>query len=222
MILLFGAEKGGVGKSTLATNVAAEFARQGADVLLADTDTQPTGSEWAAIRAENEKLAGLTVIQKHGAINHDITKLKDKYDHIIIDAGGGDTREMRSAMLVADLWYIPMTATYADAWTLKKVYENLYEQIITIRPELQAMVVTSMGSTHPKVDDRGTIEGLLQERGYLSESFALSQAVLYRREAYRTAIGMGAAVSELEKGLRDEKAVSELATLFSEITSYAR
>lgn len=42
-IVLIGGEKGGTGKTTLATNLAAMLALQGKDVLLMDTDRQGDG-----------------------------------------------------------------------------------------------------------------------------------------------------------------------------------
>ena len=52
-IVLFGGEKGGTGKTTLATNMAAMLALQGKDVLLLDTDRQGTASFWATQETRN-------------------------------------------------------------------------------------------------------------------------------------------------------------------------
>lgn len=42
--------KGGSGKSTVATNLAGYFARQGHDVMLGDVDRQQSSREWLALR----------------------------------------------------------------------------------------------------------------------------------------------------------------------------
>ena len=52
MIVLIGGEKGGTGKTTLATNLAQMRAARGRDVLLVDTDKQESASAWASLRAE--------------------------------------------------------------------------------------------------------------------------------------------------------------------------
>lgn len=43
--------KGGVGKSTLATNLAGHFARQGVPVMLGDVDRQQSARDWLGIRS---------------------------------------------------------------------------------------------------------------------------------------------------------------------------
>ena len=54
MVILIGGEKGGTGKTTLATNLAALRAQSGKDVLLLDTDVQASASYWAQIRDERD------------------------------------------------------------------------------------------------------------------------------------------------------------------------
>ena len=54
MIILIGGEKGGTGKTTLATNLAAMRALAGHDVLLVDTDRQGSAAAWALKRGESE------------------------------------------------------------------------------------------------------------------------------------------------------------------------
>ena len=50
MIILVGGEKGGTGKTTLATNLAQMRASAGKDVLLIDSDKQESASSWAGQR----------------------------------------------------------------------------------------------------------------------------------------------------------------------------
>lgn len=58
MILVCGGIKGGVGKTTLATNIAVMRAAEGKDVLLVDADDQGTASDFTAIRNETLESRG--------------------------------------------------------------------------------------------------------------------------------------------------------------------
>ena len=56
LIVVFGSEKGGAGKSTCAINVAVELARREYTVLIIDADRQRTSAKWAE-RREQELTA---------------------------------------------------------------------------------------------------------------------------------------------------------------------
>lgn len=64
MIITVGMEKGGDGKSTVATNLAAMMAIAGHDVLLLDSDPQGSSYLWNSIRNENPDLPKITCFQK--------------------------------------------------------------------------------------------------------------------------------------------------------------
>ena len=56
MIVLIGGEKGGPGKTTIATNLAAMRTADKGDVLLIDTDKQPTSSYWCSLREDRASI----------------------------------------------------------------------------------------------------------------------------------------------------------------------
>ena len=66
MVILIGGEKGGTGKTTIATNLAALRALAGHDVLLVDTDSQGSASYWASSRDEAGIKPRVACIQKFG------------------------------------------------------------------------------------------------------------------------------------------------------------
>lgn len=105
-ITVFGGEKGGTGKTTLATNIAAMLALNGKDVLLLDTDRQGTASFWATVREEEKIEPRVACVQKFGkGLPAQVRDLAERYDEIVIDAGGRDSMELRYALGVADRVY---------------------------------------------------------------------------------------------------------------------
>ena len=63
MIVVLAQTKGGVGKTTLAVNLAVYRSLAGRDLLLVDADEQATASDFTAIRTEQLGSPGYTAIQ---------------------------------------------------------------------------------------------------------------------------------------------------------------
>jgi chromosome partitioning protein len=123
MIVLVGGEKGGTGKTTIATNLAAKRALAGRDVLLVDTDQQGSANYWAQNREEPEAKPGrVACVQKSGkGLQAEVRDLAKRYEDIVIDTGGRDSVELRAALVVADKAYIPIQPSQFDIWTLDRM-----------------------------------------------------------------------------------------------------
>jgi chromosome partitioning protein len=144
MILLIGYEKGGVGKSTLAKNLAVYLQQMGRDVMTVDTDPQQSLYKWSTIRAENPNAQDIPCIKLTGSkILSDLRSLAPKYDDLIIDAGGADSPALRAAMTVATHMLIPMQAAIGDMEPLEHMCE-LLEQVSAINPNLFYRAVLTM------------------------------------------------------------------------------
>ena len=115
MIVLFGGEKGGAGKTTLATNVAAFRTSKQPETLLIDTDRQSTSSFWCSVREENGISPRVGSIQKYErSVRTEVRELSKKYEDIIIDAGGRDSPELRGSLLVCDKAIFPLRPSQFD------------------------------------------------------------------------------------------------------------
>src|SRR5262245_15969851 len=96
MIILIGGEKVGLGKTTIATNLAAMRTKKSEDLLLIDTDKQPTASYWCSLREDHQVQPRVASVQKFDkSVRTETLALKAKYGDIIIDAGGRDSPELR-------------------------------------------------------------------------------------------------------------------------------
>ena len=211
MIVLVGGEKGGTGKTTIVTNLAAMRMQQINEILLIDTDKQGSASSWASVRDQNTEIKRVLSVQKFGnTINNEIRALHTKYNDILIDAGGQNSQELRASMLVAEKMYIPIQAGQFDVWTLG-LMDQLISQVKTFNPHLKAMVLINRASTNPSTTEIEEIFQVMSE----FENLTLSAAILKERIAYRKAAKEGLSVVELNK--QDPKATDEMQFLYNEI-----
>src|SRR5215213_11530088 len=104
MIVTVGNTKGGVGKTTIAVNLAILRAAAGRDVLLVDGDEQGSASLFSQLRAEQLGGCGYTAVGLHGAaVRTQVRQLAPKYADTIIDVGGRDTGSLRTVLTVANV-----------------------------------------------------------------------------------------------------------------------
>ena len=211
-ITLFGGEKGGTGKTTLATNIAAMLALRGKDVLLLDTDRQGTSSFWATVREEETIEPRVACVQKFGkGLPAQIRDLAERYDEIVIDAGGRDSLELRYALGVADRAYIPVQPFQFDIWTIRQM-DTLIEMAKSLNENLTACIVLNRVSTNPVIrEDKDTREFIDQEK---FQQLTLAESMIRDRISFRKAARDGLAVVEFGQ---DAKAVTEMNQLFKEI-----
>jgi chromosome partitioning protein len=211
MILLIGGEKGGTGKTTIATNLAVMRASEGHEVLLVDTDPQKTASYWSLTRDERGITPKITCVQKTDNVKAEINALKGKFDDIIIDAGGRDSIELRTSMLVADLAVFPFRPSQFDLWTLAKMDKHLKE-VILINETIKAFLVINQASSNPSVKEKDNAKSHLEE----FPDIHLLKSVIAERIAFRKAAIQGMSVMELTNN-DDQKAKDEIESLYKEI-----
>lgn len=103
--------KGGVGKSTLATQVAGLFARQGHAVMLGDYDRQQSSRHWLAVRPP-----GLPVIRGWDLREGGSSLRPPKgTTHVVIDTPAGlHGKRLGALMAVADRLLVPLQASLFD------------------------------------------------------------------------------------------------------------
>jgi chromosome partitioning protein len=211
-IVLFGGEKGGTGKTTLATNMAAMLALQGRDVLLLDTDRQGTASFWATVREESEVEPRISCVQKFGkSLASQVRDLAERYDEIVIDAGGRDSVELRYALGVCDRAYVPIQPFQFDIWTIRQM-DELVEMAQGLNENLEAFLILNRVSTNPTVREDQETRDFFNEEGF--QNLSLLNANLRDRIAFRKSARDGISVVEWKQ---DKKATAEMNNLFKEV-----
>jgi chromosome partitioning protein len=109
--VLVASSKGGVGKTTLSTNLAAHFANDGKRTVLVDADRQGSARQWAEKRAAMERA----VLPVDGTRNDWDRKVPADADRIVVDAPAGAHRDALAAFLdVADAVVVPVLPSMID------------------------------------------------------------------------------------------------------------
>jgi chromosome partitioning protein len=114
MIIGILSQKGGVGKSTIATNLAGVFATMGRRVLLVDSDPQASAMAWSAVR-ERDPLFPVIGMAKP-SLHKDLPELARDYDMVVIDGAPRVNELGRTVIMASDLIVIPVQPSPYDVW----------------------------------------------------------------------------------------------------------
>lgn len=211
MIIALTSQKGGVGKSTLATNIAVALSLEGKDVLLVDADPQSTSTRWSNERADRFTETPLIhAVQKYGRIKPALIDLGKRYSYVIVDCQGRESEEMRTALFAADVAIIPIRCSQPDLDTLATMNLNV-EEAWEVNPGLRPYVLLSMVPTNPVIKEEDGARRLLSRMPLLR----LLEARICDRKSYRDAMIMGAGVVELDGS--GGKAKAEILDLIKEL-----
>jgi chromosome partitioning protein len=126
-VILVANPKGGVGKSTVSTNLCGYFAWSGCATLLGDLDKQQSALHWLRLRTEN-----LPQIQswEYGADN--VARPPKGVTHVVLDSPAGIHGQMlKGALKLADRVIVPLQASLFDIYATQAFLEKLAERGVT-------------------------------------------------------------------------------------------
>lgn len=210
MIILVGSNKGGCGKSTTAINLAVAFVKDGKDVLILDADRQSTSSRWSGDREYYNIKPDVQVLQKYDNLQPSLSQIKNKYDVIIVDVAGRNSREMLTAMLSSDIMICPLQCSQPDLDTLEELKEQV-TRASDFNPNLKIYIYQTMAATNMKVKDKERSDFSKFIKQY--EHCKLLKSVNYFRKVYKDSMSEGKSVLELD----NQDAINEIQGLHKEI-----
>lgn len=205
MILTVGNIKGGVGKSTLACNIAVALSLANGEggVLLIDGDKQGSAADFAQSRADLLGDAGFTCVRAQGKeVVNQVVTMRDKFAHIVIDAGGQDNPSLRAGLAVSDKVLVPVSPRSFETWALESM-DTLVEEASISNAGLEALAVLNLA--FPRGSDNDQTQEILKED---YPRLKLIEPNIVQRKIFSDGVGQGLSVFEAKP--RNPDAISEL------------
>ena len=196
-------QKGGVGKTTIATHLASMIQNQGNSVILIDSDPQGSARDWSAVNENNP----VTVIGiDRPTIHRDIKSLPGK-DFVVIDGAPQADDLAISAIKASDLILIPVQPSPYDIWATSALIDLVKQRIEMTDGKLKAAFIVSRAITGTKIGNE--IYAALE--GY---ELPILKTRVTQRVSYPNSATLGKTVFDIEP---NGEASKEMRNLYNEI-----
>ena len=195
-------QKGGVGKTTIAVNLAAAYATAGHKVLLVDADPQGSALAWSSAR-EADPLFPVVGMPKP-TLHKDLPAIAADYDVVLIDGAPRVNDLGRAAIMASDVILIPVQPSPYDVWAAAEIVDLIREAKV-FRPELKGVFTINR-----KIANTAIGRDVTQALAQFDEIPVLS-ATLTQRVVYAESAAQGLSVLEAEPHSEAAREVKALA-----------
>jgi chromosome partitioning protein len=193
MIVALLNQKGGVGKTTLATHVAGELAMRGQHVVLLDADPQGSSLDWTQRRSQQglPRLFSAVGLARE-TLHQEAPELARRADHVIIDGPPRIAALARSALLAAERVLIPVQPSPYDLWASAEMVALIREAQV-FRPALRAaFVINRRVST--------TVIGREARQALADQPLPALRAEVHQRIVFADSVAAGRLARETASG----------------------
>lgn len=210
MLIVVANPKGGVGKSTLSTNLAVMFSMRQKVVTLFDADRQRSSHKWCLLRDNLGVRPHVHYRVGTGDITGDLQAAQQEAEIVIVDVGGKRGPEAAHALGLADKLIVPLAPSQFDVWALDDM-TTMLDGFKDAGILFQARVVLNNVPYHKNsIDVRNTRAALNNYLAY----FTPCETALVGRGVFRDALTRGLAVPEADA---EGKATQNLNDLYQEL-----
>lgn len=201
-------QKGGSGKTTIATHLARALQKLDYSVLLVDSDPQGSARDWSAV----DELNPVTVIGiDRPTIDRDLKSVVKK-DFVVIDGAPQASDLALSAIKAADFVLIPVQPSPYDIWATSDLVDLVKQRIEVTDGKLQASFVVSRAI-------KGTKIGTEISEVLLGYGLPVLETRITQRIIYPTSAVTGTTVLDVEPTSDAAKEINNLALeLISELS----
>ncbi|MDQ5908310.1 MAG: chromosome partitioning protein [Pseudomonadota bacterium] len=202
--------KGGVGKTTVAVNLARAWQQAGHRVLLVDSDPQGSARDWYQASQNQGREMPVVVGVDRPVLPASVQPLRGAFDRIVID-GAAKLQEMTvSAIKAADFILIPIQPSALDIWAAEDLVELIKaRQAVTDgKPPAAFVVSRQITGTRLALDAHRALEAL---------ALPILTARTTQRVVYAECMSTGSTVLDLEA---DGPAAAEINALCQELETW--
>ena len=200
-------QKGGSGKTTIATHLARGLQLQGHSVLLVDSDQQGSARDWRAVDEDNPvPVIGLD----RPTLDKDLKNVSDK-EFIVIDGSPQATNLALSAIKAADFVLIPVQPSPYDVWATSDLVDLVQQRIEMTDGKLKAAFVVSRAIQNTNIGKE--VAAVLQDY-----NLPVLDARIVQRVSYPNSASVGKTVFETESA--KSNAVTEITQLVNEVKTF--
>jgi chromosome partitioning protein len=179
MIISILNEKGGVGKTTLATNLAYAIKNHGTDtVLLIDSDPQGSARDWH--QNGNGDILDVIGLDRL-TLDKDIQKFKKCFDFIFIDGAPQLTELAIKAIICSDVILIPVQPSPYDVWASKSIVDLIKQRQKITNGKPKAAFIVSRQIVGTKIGNE--VREILKDYELPVFRYGTFQRIIYAKTA---------------------------------------
>ncbi len=207
MVITFASDQEGVGKSTIAVNLAALRVLAGRRVQLIDLDPKKSSLEWSERRNREKVHPRISALDMEGrclAENFEI--LPSDRNDVLIDTNWHDTDENRSVLELADCVVVPLRIDSDNLNSLKRMDHRL-RAARQSNPDLWTLIVIVRALGMPSIRELDTIRHYVE----IMPSASIAGTIIRERSSLKMSFADGLSIFEYREA--DPKAKSEMQDL---------